>query len=165
MHAVTTPNTIGSFRPRPAGCGDFPNTFWLSRHSTYHALTYVTEQLDAAGGYFVALFQATSGAPSDDWDLMADAAAYFFCVNAQGWRQFCDELKIDPEALAAANYQGWLLRYCEEQMPNHAPSCEALLARMKNNRASRDLVTAEEFAASWIRTLRAMTRHAPPPKE
>jgi hypothetical protein len=130
------------------------------------ALIYVGEQLDAAASYFYALWQlddADDPRPEDWLLLMIDVSAYFFTANAEAWRRFCRELDIAADALTAANHQGWFLPFCEERMPAHAPTAEAVQARLR--KAGRDvsqLVTADRLLARWRSRLRAMTRHAPP---
>lgn len=129
------------------------------------ALIYVSEQLDAAATYFFALWHLadTDDPRPEEWRRAADASAYFFAVNADAWRRFGAELRVAPDALTAANYHGWFLRYCEENMPANAPAAEALQARLsKHGRDVPQLVTAESLLASWRNTLLAMTRHAPP---
>jgi hypothetical protein len=163
--------------------GDEMDHQWLSRtsplqswHFSEHllaeealhvlALTYVGEQLDAAANYFFACMQmvvAQEARPQADWRLMADVNAYFFTANTQAWRRFCAQLHIAPDALVAANHQGWFLQYCQERMPAKAPSPESLRTRLgKKRRKPVTLVTADSLLASWQNALRAMTRYAPP---
>jgi hypothetical protein len=56
---------------------------------------------------------------------------YVFTCNAEAWRQFCEELNINAAQLTAGNYHGWILQYCEEQMPRVAPSPKAIMARLQ----------------------------------
>jgi hypothetical protein len=128
------------------------------------AMIYVGEQLDAAAGYFHALWRMGDAADPrpQDWLHAADASAYFFAANADAWRRFCAELDIAPDALTAANHRGWFLRYCEENLPANAPTAKALLARFRESgRDVPQLVTADDLLADWRNLLRGMTRHAP----
>jgi hypothetical protein len=72
-------------------------------------------------------------------------------------------LTIDPNALTAANYRGWLLEFCQERMAAHAPTAEALRARFQERgRDDPRLVTADSLLASWRKLLRGVSREAPP---
>src|SRR5262245_12179496 len=99
------------------------------------ALMYITEQLDAAAGYFFALWkmQDADNPRPEDWLRAAEARAYFFTANADAWRRFCAELGIAPEALTTANHQGWFLRFCEENMPANAPMADALESQLQDD--------------------------------
>jgi hypothetical protein len=128
------------------------------------ALIYVGEQLDAAASYFHALWRlADSTYPrSEEWLLIAEVNAYTFTANADAWRRFCTELGIQPESLVAANYFGWFLGYCEENMPRNAPSANALEERIRvAGLFDSQLVSADDLLASWHEMLRNMTGHSP----
>lgn len=129
------------------------------------AMLHITEQLDAAAGYFFALWclDYVDDPCPENWLLSADALAYRFVVNADAWRRFCGELGIAADALTAANHRGWFLGYCEQHMPANAPTADALRARLAEcGRDVTELVTADQLLASWRNLLRSMTRHAPP---
>jgi hypothetical protein len=129
------------------------------------ALQYVGEQLDAAAIYFFALWQmedADDPQPAD-WQLVADACAYFFVANAEAWRRFCSELSIPPDTLTAGNHRGWFLSYCEQHVPAHAPTAAAVQARFRENgRDVPPLVTADHLLANWRNCLQELPRGAPP---
>jgi hypothetical protein len=70
---------------------------------------------------------------------------------------------FDPDALTTANYRGWTVQFCQERMPKHAPTAEALGARFQEpGRDDPRLVAAESLLASWRNLLRGASCEAPP---
>src|SRR5262249_40794138 len=119
------------------------------------ALVYVTEQLDAAATYFFGRLQMGNDPGPEAWLPTAEAAAYLFTANAAAWRAFCADLDIAPEALVAANHDGWFLAYCEEHIPADAPSAEALQTLLRQHgQEVRKLVTMEDLLTGWREDLR-----------
>jgi len=92
--------------------------------------------------------------------LIAEFQAYFFTCNAEGWRRFCEELGIDAAKLTAGNYPtGWILQFCEERMPEAAPSAETIKALMRREGRECDSIrTADSELESWRDLFRQMTQ-------
>jgi hypothetical protein len=107
---------------------------------------YIVEQLDHLANYWHARwrFDLQLDSQPEDWLLSADVAAY--------------ELNIDSGKLTAGNYLGWILQYCEEQMPKVAPSPEAITAQLRRyGHKDGTLVTADSLLESWRSLFRKMT--------
>jgi len=116
------------------------------------ASNYVTEQLEHIANYWHAAWRLTGTEDEnpEDWLMIRDVEAYVFCRKAEAWRQFCQEQNIDADQLIAGSYAGWLLGYCTAEMPDHAPSDDALVARLKAfGIADPKPVTSERFLAKW----------------
>jgi len=119
-------------------------------------LTYVTQQLEAAGIVFFALFQMNQQ-PSSDLDRMGEAAAYFFTINAQGWKGFCNQLGISSGVLVQGNYDGWLLSLCEQHMPNLAPT----EAELRETFGDKQFVQSDDVRKRWAQLFKQMTLRTP----
>jgi hypothetical protein len=122
---------------------------------------YIVEQLDHIATYWHACWRLNDelGEKPEDWLLSADVAAYVFTCNAEAWRRFCKELNIDGATLTVGNYRGWILQYCEEEMPKVAPSPETIMARLRENgHEDGRLVSPESLLESWRDTFKKMTR-------
>jgi hypothetical protein len=153
-------------RSSPQRTWCFAEHLWTEQALHVLALTYTSEQLDAAAGYFFARWRLEDAA--EEWLPAADACAYFFAANAAAWRRFCTGLGIAPAALTAVNHRGRFLEYCEEHLPAHAPTADALQAQFpesdrgdESDRGELELVTADGLLARWRNLWQDMTRQAP----
>ena len=125
-------------------------------------LIYLTEQLDALANYWHANWRLADpdDAGAEDWHVLANVSAYFFACNAEAWRRFCDEMKVNPEQVTEGNYRGWLLQHCEERMPENAPSADELAALLRAyGQAEPALITAESLLESWRSLFNQMPGH------
>lgn len=138
-------------------------TWYFSEHllaeQALHVLTltFITEQLDAAACLFLGLTQlALHDHKNQEWEQMAECSAYFFSLNAQGWKAFCSAHQFPAETLVARNQSGWVLSCCEQYIPTLAPTLEEL----KPLHAGPWL-TVPEIAARWQSRLLDMIASTP----
>lgn len=121
------------------------------------ALTYITEQLDAIACVFFALTQlALHSEQEEGLENMAECSAYFFCTNAQGWKEFCDTIRIPAKELVSANHSGWILSFAEQYLPTVTLTPEAMMQRL-----SQPLVTASQLSRRWYERLKEMIASTP----
>jgi hypothetical protein len=88
-----------------------------------------------------------------------DVAAYRFVVNEAAWSMFCDELRIDPDALRVDDV---LYDLARENVSRDAPSADKLLARYPDRFPPHDdgtpckLVTPADVVDGWRRDFGAL---------
>lgn len=138
-------------------------TWYFSEHllaeQALHVLTltYITEQLDAATSFFLGLFQLALQAPKEkDWEQMAECSAYFFSINAEGWKVFCANNQFPAENLVAANHTGWILPYCEQYIPTLASNSDEL-----KHLHPGPMLTVPDLAKRWQSRLLEMISSTP----
>lgn len=120
-------------------------------------LTYITEQLDAATSVFLALTQlALQTSSEQEWDQIAECSAYFFCINTEGWRAFCNDHQFPADSLVAQNQSGWVLPYCEHFLPTLAPTPDDL-----KHLHPEPWITASDVAQRWHQRLTDMVTSTP----
>ncbi len=127
--------------------------FAYTQTMAYLSTLFVLEQLSHAANYLHAVWRLED--PNDEhpepWLLCAYSSAYCFTINADAWKRFCEEKRLqDWRQLVPGFPADLLLDLCQENMPKVAPSVEELtaLAREQGVEDPRP-ATVETSLASW----------------
>lgn len=128
-----------------------------------HVLTlhYITEQLNSAASLFLALFNLQNHSHDDTRSLeqVAELSAYSFTCNYQGWKAFCDDLKVHADSLVQNNHVGSILPHFERLIPAIASTAEEL---QQAQFLPDTLITSSDLTRRWHQRLREMVQCTPP---
>lgn len=130
------------------------------------ALQHITEQLDRAGMYLFGCWSANIHAGEVDGgfrEFILATNAYLFKVGHDGWRLFCQQMKINGDYLISSNYHGALLQIANENLLTDAPDADYVRQVMTSysTEFGGELKTAEDEAKRWRRMFRKVCRKTP----
>lgn len=115
------------------------------------------------GMYLFGCWSANVHAGEDDGgfrEFILATNAYLFKVGDDGWRLFCQQIKINGDFLISSNYHGALLQIANENLLADAPDTDYVRQVMTSysTEFGGELKTAEDEAKRWRRMFRMVCR-------